>query len=67
VTQTSYEYTGDFTLAGPMIGIDYSAASGFGYFLRGSLIFASDNYKKGSTTFGMDMGICWRFNLFSAP
>jgi hypothetical protein len=67
VIQTSYEYRGDFTLWGPMIGIDISAPSGFGTFVRGALMFGSANYKKGSTILGADVGLFWRFHVLGAP
>ncbi len=67
VIQTSYEYRGNFTLWGPMIGIDASTPSGFGTFVRGALMFASTNYRKGSTTVGADVGFFWRFRVLDAP
>jgi hypothetical protein len=64
VTQRSSEYTGDFSSLSPMVGIDYSAKSGFGYFLRGGLILTTRNYLNGSGKLKADLGICWRFDLF---
>jgi len=66
VTQKSSEYAGDFNTLSPMVGLDYSARSGFGFFIRGGVIFATQNYQQSSGKFKADIGICWRFDLFSS-
>jgi len=65
VIEKSVDYTGDFNAITPMVGFDYSAKSGFGIFLRGGVIFATKNYQNGSGKFKVDLGICWRFDLFT--
>ena len=67
VYNTSSEYPGDFNAITPMVGLDYSAKSGFGFFLRWGIIFATKNYQNGSGKFKADLGICWRFDFFSKP
>ena len=64
VFDTSSEYPGDFNAITPMVGLDYSAKSGFGIFIRGGVMFATKNYQNGSGKFKEDLGICWRFDLF---
>jgi hypothetical protein len=67
VIQTSYEYKGDFNIISPMVGVDYSLKSGFCSFARVGIKFISKNYREGSGTIAIDVGICWQFKIFSAP
>jgi hypothetical protein len=67
VTETTYEYPGDFTIVSPMIGIDFSKGSGLASYIRIGLLFKSGNIRNDSKPFVIDGGICWQFNLFGAP
>jgi hypothetical protein len=67
VTETTYEYPGDFSIVSPMIGIDFSKGSGLASYFRIGLLFKSGHIQKETRPFVIDVGICWQFNLFGAP
>ena len=67
VSQTSNNYTGDFSRYGAMFGIDFSGYNGLGSFVRGGVAFATPNYFNGRTSFAIDVGIYYRMHIFGAP